>query len=61
MALELGRRGAKVIVNYANSDSAAEEVVQLIKKNGRSHRRRACSPHLGKLHVIEVSGLQPSV
>lgn len=34
MALELGRRGAKVIVNYANSDSAANEVVQMIKKNG---------------------------
>ncbi|KAM7214518.1 Trihydroxynaphthalene reductase [Rhypophila decipiens] len=34
MALELGRRGAKVIVNYANSDSAAEEVVNMIKKNG---------------------------
>ncbi|KAK4107135.1 NAD(P)-binding protein [Canariomyces notabilis] len=34
MALELGRRGAKVIVNYANSDSAAQEVVNLIKKNG---------------------------
>ncbi|KAK4641428.1 Trihydroxynaphthalene reductase [Podospora bellae-mahoneyi] len=34
MALELGRRGAKVIVNYANSDSAANEVVQQIKKNG---------------------------
>jgi len=34
MALELGRRGAKVIVNYANSDAAANEVVQQIKKNG---------------------------
>lgn len=34
MALELGRRGAKVIVNYANSDEAANEVVQQIKKNG---------------------------
>lgn len=34
MALELGRRGAKVIVNYANSDSAAQEVVNMIKKNG---------------------------
>lgn len=34
MALELGRRGAKVIVNYANSDSAAQEVVNLIRKNG---------------------------
>lgn len=34
MALELGRRGAKVIVNYANSSESAEEVVQAIKKNG---------------------------
>jgi tetrahydroxynaphthalene reductase len=34
MALELGRRGAKVVVNYANSDSAAQEVVNMIKKNG---------------------------
>lgn len=34
MALELGRRGAKVIVNYANSTESAEEVVQAIKKNG---------------------------
>jgi tetrahydroxynaphthalene reductase len=34
MALELGRRGAKVIINYANSDVAAAEVVQQIKKGG---------------------------
>src|SRR3569833_152836 len=34
MALELGRRGAKVIVNYANSKETAEEVVQAIKKGG---------------------------
>ncbi|KAH7035542.1 uncharacterized protein B0I36DRAFT_360890 [Microdochium trichocladiopsis] len=34
MALELGRRGAKVIVNYANSVESAEEVVQQIKKSG---------------------------
>jgi tetrahydroxynaphthalene reductase len=34
MALELGRRGAKVIVNYANSDSSAEEAVAAIKKSG---------------------------
>lgn len=34
MALELGRRGAKVIVNYANSSESAEEVVQQIKKAG---------------------------
>ena len=30
-ALELARRGAKVVINYANSDSAAEKVVQEIK------------------------------
>lgn len=34
MALELGRRGAKVIVNYANSTEAAEEVVKQIKSFG---------------------------
>lgn len=34
MALELGRRGAKVIVNYANSTESAEEVVAQIKKGG---------------------------
>ncbi|KAI2614046.1 tetrahydroxynaphthalene reductase, partial [Hypoxylon fragiforme] len=34
MALELGRRGAKVIVNYANSSDSANEVVQQIKKSG---------------------------
>ena len=34
MALELGRRGAKVVVNYANSSEAAEEVVKEIKKSG---------------------------
>jgi tetrahydroxynaphthalene reductase len=34
MALELGRRGAKVAVNYANSDAAANEVVNMIKSFG---------------------------
>jgi len=34
MALELGRRGAKVVVNYANSSEAADEVVAEIKKSG---------------------------
>ncbi|CAN8104305.1 unnamed protein product [Discula destructiva] len=34
MALELGRRGAKVIVNYANSTASAEEVVAQIKAGG---------------------------
>lgn len=34
MALELGRRGAKVVVNYANSSESADEVVKAIKKAG---------------------------
>ncbi|KAI9666694.1 MAG: hypothetical protein M1821_004630 [Bathelium mastoideum] len=34
MAIELGKRGAKVVVNYANSADAAEEIVAEIKKNG---------------------------
>ena len=34
MAIELGKRGAKVIVNYANSSDAANQVVEEIKKNG---------------------------
>lgn len=34
MATELGARGAKVVVNYANSSEAAEEIVQQIKKSG---------------------------
>jgi tetrahydroxynaphthalene reductase len=36
MAVELAKRGAKVVVNYANSSEAAEEVVKEIKalKNG---------------------------
>jgi len=33
-AIELAARGAKVVVNYANSADAAEKVVQQIKKNG---------------------------
>ncbi|KAI4845336.1 ESC reductase [Aureobasidium sp. EXF-8846] len=34
MAIELGKRGAKVVVNYANSAEAANQVVEEIKKNG---------------------------
>jgi len=34
MALELGRRGAKVVVNYAHSSEAADEVVAQIKNSG---------------------------
>ena len=34
-ALELARRGADIVVNYANSSSAAEELVKEIKSMGR--------------------------
>lgn len=34
MALELGRRGAKIVVNYANSSDSAEEVVAAIRASG---------------------------
>lgn len=34
MAVELGRCGAKVVVNYANSKTAAEKVVAEIKRLG---------------------------
>jgi len=34
MATELGRRGAKVVVNYANSKDTADKLVEEIKKNG---------------------------
>lgn len=34
IATELGKRGAKVVVNYAHSSEAANKVVEEIKKNG---------------------------
>lgn len=34
MALEMARRGAKIVVNYANSSTAADEVVSIVKKLG---------------------------
>lgn len=34
MATELGKRGAKVVVNYANSNEAADKVVAEIKASG---------------------------
>ncbi|KAK5115881.1 Elsinochrome reductase 1, partial [Cryomyces antarcticus] len=34
MATELAKRGAKVVVNYANSIEAANKIVDEIKKNG---------------------------
>lgn len=50
MALELGRRGAKVIVNYANSTESAEDVVSEIKKSGSD----ACSIKANVSNVDEI-------
>ena len=34
VAIEFGKRGAKVLVNYAHSSEAANKVVEEIKQNG---------------------------
>lgn len=66
MALELARRGAKVVVNYANSAESAQQVVQEIKSSGSDAiaikanvseiddiRRlfAEAKAHFGKLHI----------
>jgi len=67
MALELGRRGANVVVNYANASQAANEVVMQIKKNGTDaiaieanvsivkdieHLFAEAVKHFGKLDIV---------
>jgi len=67
MALELARRGADVVVNYANSSSAAEKVVNEIKAMGRKSIAikanvanvsetvelfAKAKEHFGKLHIV---------
>ena len=49
--MELGRRGAKVIVNYANSTEAAEEVVAALRsKDAARFQRLLLTPQeIGKL------------
>jgi tetrahydroxynaphthalene reductase len=67
MALELARRGANVVVNYANSAEAAEKVVADIKAMGRDaiavkanvanvsetiEMFAQAKKHFGKLHIV---------
>ena len=66
-ALELARRGADVVVNYANSSKAADELVKEIKKLGRDSIAikanvanvqetidmfAQAKKHFGKLHIV---------
>jgi len=67
MALELARRGANIVVNYANSAEAAEKVVADIKAMGRDaiaikanvanvdetiRMFEEAKAHFGKLHIV---------
>lgn len=66
-ALELARRGADVVVNYANSSSAADALVAEIKKMGRDSIAikanvanvaeitamfAEAKKHFGKIHIV---------
>jgi len=67
MALELARRGANIVVNYANSSEAAEKLVEEIKGLGRDAIAikanvanvsetiamfAEAKAHFGKLHIV---------
>jgi len=67
MALELARRGANIVVNYANSSEAAEKVVEEIKAMGRDAIAikanvanvaetvklfEEAKAHFGQLHIV---------
>jgi tetrahydroxynaphthalene reductase len=67
MALELARRGADIVVNYANSSAAAEKVCEEIRKMGRKSIAikanvsvvsetvklfEEAKEHFGKLHIV---------
>jgi tetrahydroxynaphthalene reductase len=67
MALELARRGANIVVNYANSSSAAEKVCEEIRAMGRQSIAikanvanvsetvelfKKAKEHFGKLHIV---------
>lgn len=53
IAIALGNEGAKVVVNYANSANAAEEVVNIIKENGGE----AIALHGDVSHEAQVESL----
>lgn len=52
-AIELGKRGASVVVNYANSKSSADEVVAEIEKSGSGARAIAIQADVSKVAEID--------
>lgn len=52
-AIELGRRGASVIVNYANSKSSADEVVKLIEETGSGAKAISIQADVSKKSEID--------
>lgn len=52
-ALELARRGASVVVNYANSKDAAEEVVKEIESNGTGAKAISIQADVSQVSEIE--------
>ncbi|OIP75408.1 MAG: 3-oxoacyl-[acyl-carrier-protein] reductase [Oscillatoriales cyanobacterium CG2_30_44_21] len=53
IAIALGNEGAKVVVNYASSTNAAEEIVKLIKEKGGE----AIALHADMSHEAQVESL----
>jgi 3-oxoacyl-[acyl-carrier protein] reductase len=55
-AIELGRRGASVVVNYANSKESADEVCKLIEETGTGAKaisiQADVSKHFGKIDIV---------
>jgi len=52
-AIELGRRGASVVVNYANSKESADEVVKLIEETGTGAKAISIQADVSKPSEIE--------
>lgn len=52
-ALELGKRGCSVVVNYANSKDGAEEVVREIESYGNGARSISIKADVSKVSEIE--------
>ena len=52
-AIELGKRGCSVIVNYANSKSSADEVCALIEKTGSGAKAISIQADVSKVSEID--------
>ncbi|KAF2772962.1 NAD(P)-binding protein [Teratosphaeria nubilosa] len=52
-AIELGRRGCSVVVNYANSKASADEVVKAIEATGTGAKAVAIQADVSKVSEIE--------